>query len=195
VIPDECKMPDLSDLDLPLKRYLMLTVFVGDRGLNRKQASYRRNFVRLVDKAVAEYQTARGSVIAQIEVTKEDSANVAPTLQFTDHFENCLNALNRLFRQLETMKRKPDNFEISQGTRKSVEANLRGVSAIRNCAEHMEEVIQRGEIEDDQCLAVAVGENGDRAVLGRHEIEFDRIASAIRGLHKIAQELLGELMG
>ena len=85
-------MPDLSNLDFPLKRYLMLTALVGDQGLTGKQADYRRNFVRLVDKAVAEYKEARDSIITQIEVAKNGSGNIGPMFQFTDHFENCLNS-------------------------------------------------------------------------------------------------------
>lgn len=60
-------MPDLSDLDFPLKKYLILHALVGDKGLTQKESLYRRNFVRLVDKAIKEYHEARSTIILQIE--------------------------------------------------------------------------------------------------------------------------------
>lgn len=51
-IPSECKMPDLSGLDSPLMNRLLVQLLVGERGLSRKVQLYRRNFVRLIDKAL-----------------------------------------------------------------------------------------------------------------------------------------------
>jgi hypothetical protein len=48
MIPDECKMADLSDLGPPLKNtLLLLRTFVGDQGVSLREAMYRVNFVRL----------------------------------------------------------------------------------------------------------------------------------------------------
>ncbi len=64
-IPSKCEMPDLSGLDRLMSR-LMVQVLVGDRGLSRKAALYRRDFVRLVDKALREYNEARETILAPI---------------------------------------------------------------------------------------------------------------------------------
>ena len=59
----------------------------------------------------------------------------------------------------------------------------------------MEENIQCDKLAEDQYLAVAVSGDGDKAVLGKHELKFADVALAIQGLHRIAQDLLGELRG
>ncbi len=119
-------MPDLSDLDFPLKKYLILHALVGDKGLTQKESLYRRNFVRLVDKAIKEYQEARSTIILQIEemnrppeeMSKE--GRIIHILGFTDHFESCINAINRLLKQLERIKRKNGSWMIPRLTRRII---------------------------------------------------------------------------
>ena len=66
-IPSECKMPDLSCLDSPLWNRLIVQLLVGEKGLSRKAQLYRRNFVRLIDKALEEYNNAREVLLAQVK--------------------------------------------------------------------------------------------------------------------------------
>ena len=57
MIPTECKMPDLSDCRaVRLQSWSLLHVLIGDPGIYRKERCYRRNFARLIDKAIYEYQ-------------------------------------------------------------------------------------------------------------------------------------------
>ena len=65
-IPSACKMPDLS-VSKSLMPILLVQVMIGDPGLSQKTALYRRNFLRLVEKAVDEYREARNYIIKQIE--------------------------------------------------------------------------------------------------------------------------------
>ena len=192
MLPTECKMPDLSDLDFPLKKYLILHALVGDKGLTQKESLYRRNFVRLVDKAIKEYQEARSTILFQIEemnrppeeMSKE--GRIIHILGFTDHFESCVNAINRLLKQLERIKRKNGSWVIPRLTRRVIEAHTKYIPDIRNVAEHMEEAIQKDELENGQPVMLMIGGNGDRAVLAKYEIMFTDIASAIRKLHELA---------
>lgn len=74
VILSECKMPDLSGLDSPsLIGCLLVQLLMGERGLSRKASLYRRNFVRLVDKALLEYQEAREVILAEIAEANRSS--------------------------------------------------------------------------------------------------------------------------
>jgi len=47
-----------------------LHAFIGDPGVNQKERLYRRNFVRLVDKGISEYQMARNAILADIAEAK-----------------------------------------------------------------------------------------------------------------------------
>ena len=71
MIPTECKMPDLSDCSAErLQGRSLLHAFIGDPGVNQKERLYRRNFVRLVDKGISEYQMARNAILADIAEAK-----------------------------------------------------------------------------------------------------------------------------
>src|SRR5256885_15649898 len=98
MIPESCQMPDLSGLDSRLSRLLITAVLVGDPGITPKEALYRRNFVRLADKALDEYEAAR---LAQIKLIKCSGNEFLIGgwewfFRFIGHFENCINATNRL---------------------------------------------------------------------------------------------------
>jgi len=194
MIPDECKMPDISDLDFPLKKYLLLHAWAADKGITKKEGLYRRNFVRLVDKAIKEYCEARNSILAQIEEAKRTveemtkNGRILYIFEFTDHFENCINALSRLLKQLEVIKSDSTCWRISRLVRRSIEAYSRSIPDIRNAAEHMEEDIKEEGIIDKPVM-LSIGDSGDKAVLGEHEIKFADVAMALRGLHRIARDL------
>jgi len=194
VLPTECKMPDLSDLDFPLKKYLLLHALVGDKGLTQKQGMYRRNFVRLVDKAVKEYQEARLAIIEQIQEMERPpeemiKGRIIHILAFTDHFETCVNAVSRLLKQLERIKGDNGNWIIPKITKRAIEAQTKSIPNIRNVAEHMAEAIQKDELEPGLPIMIMVGGNGDSAVLANYEIKFSEIANAIRRLHEVAMNL------
>jgi len=62
--PDECNMPDLSDLDAPLLNRLMAFVMTGkDQEHGEKGKQYLRYFIRLFDKAYLEYNEAREAIM------------------------------------------------------------------------------------------------------------------------------------
>jgi len=194
MIPDECKMPDISDLDFPLKKYLLLHAWAADKGITNKEGLYRRNFVRLVDKAIKEYCEARNSILDQIEEAKRPveemtkNGRILYIFGFADHFENCINALCRLLKQLEVIKSDSTSWSISRQVRRSIEAHSRSIPDIRNAAEHMEGDIREDKISDKPVM-LSIGDSGDKAVLGEHEIKFADVAMVLRGLHRIARDL------
>jgi hypothetical protein len=189
-------VPDLSGLDYPLKRYLILLVLTGYRGLPRKQRLYIQNFVRLVDKAIREYQSARSTIIAQLDEAKRPPEEMAQDgrflhiLDFTDYFENCINAVSRLLKQLDRIKSESEGWRIPRLVRRSIEAHSGTIVEIRNVAEHMAETIQEDSLREGQPVMFTFGGKGDTAVLAAYEIRFEDLALIIRKLHDIALNLL-----
>ncbi len=194
MIPDECKMPDISDLKFPLKTYLIVHAMIGNKGITKKEKLYRLNFVRLVDKAIMAYDEARDTILAQIKEAKRPlkkmikHGRILHILGFTDHFENCINAPSRLLRQLDVIKSDSCNWLISRRECKSIKAYSRSIPNIRNAAEHMECDIREDKITDKPVM-LSIGGMGDKAVLGEYEIKFTEVATALRGLHQIACDL------
>jgi hypothetical protein len=60
---------------------------------------------------------------------------------------------------------------------------------LRNAVEHIEELIQRDEIAEGKPVMLAIGEGGDRAVIGAYEVQFTDIATTLNKLHEIGEFL------
>ena len=190
-------MPDLNELDFPLKKHLLIRALIGDLGSNRKEGLYLRNLVRLIDKAIMEYHEARSAIIAQVEEAKRppeemmQEGRIIYMFGFTDNFENCINTVNRLLKQLDSINSKSTNWKIPRRVRRLIEAHSKSIPDIRNATEHIAELIQRDELKEGQPVILTIGGVGDRAVLARFEVRFDELASTIRHLHQVALDLLG----
>jgi len=196
MIPNKCKMPDISDLTTPLLPALLAQALIGNKELSRKSSLYRNNFVRLVDKAVFEYQESRSTIIAQIEEMQRSTEEMVETgrvlhiLNFTDHFENCINATARLLKLLDKIKNESRSPSISRLVRRLVEAYSKSIPDIRNAIEHMDEKIRGDEIVEGQPVMLSVGDDGDKATIASYHIKFNDLATTLRKLHAVAKQLL-----
>lgn len=106
-IPKECKMPDLSNLnkDRLVQIYIIASLAAADRDLDKKFITYRKIFVRLVDKAIYEYLLVHEAVINQIN-TKNGEICIFSTV---DHLENCINTVRRLFSMFDRINTNKGN--------------------------------------------------------------------------------------
>lgn len=189
MIPNKCKMPDISDLTTPLLPALLAQALIGNKELSRKSSLYRNNFVRLVDKAIFEYQESRSTIIAQIEEMVE-TGRVLHILNFTDHFENCINATARLLKLLDKIKNESRSPSISRLVRRLVEAYSKSIPDIRNAIEHMAKIIQKDELIEGSPVMLAITDDADGAMIASYHIKFNDIAIILRNLHIVAKQLL-----
>ena len=195
-IPSECKMPDLSGLDSPLINRLIVQLLVGERGLSRKAQLYRRNFVRLIDKALREYHNAREAILAQVaeanRSTKEmiEEGRGIYIIGFTDHIENCINAVRRLYGLLERIKSEKESPEFPRELRRLVETQSKSILDVRDTVEHVDERIQKGEIAPGKPIMLAVSKTEDSVVVADCEIKFKELALILEKMNEIAQYIL-----
>jgi len=196
-IPKECKMPALSGLDMPLVSRLLLQVFIGEPGMSQKAALYRRNFVRLVDKALREHHEARQAILAQIAEAKRPAKEMAEhgrqifMLEFTDHMENCINAISRLFKLLQSIKSEKNGAPaLPRRLRKLVETKNIDITKARDAVEHIDEFIQKDKIASDEPIMLAVTENDDGVMIANYEIKFEELAMVLKKMHEIALYIL-----
>jgi len=194
-IPKECKMPDLSGLD-PLTNRLLVQLLMGEPGLSQKAKLYRRNFVRLVDKALREYHEAREVILAQIAEAKRPAKEMEKhgrqifIFEFTDHIETCINAVSRLYDLLKRMKSEKQSPEFPRELRRLLEKTSKSVKNVRNTVEHMDEDIQKGIITPGKPVMLTVSENNDCVVVSKYEIKFDVLAMVLEKMHEVAQYIL-----
>ncbi len=195
-LPSECKMPDLSGLDSPLIGRLWIQLLVGERGLSPKTSLYRRNFVRLVDKALREYHEAREAILAQIAEMKRPpkkmirDGRVLYILTFTDHIETCINTVRRLYKLLERIKAEKQSPELPRTLWRQVEKKEEAIIEIRDAIEHMDEFIINGEVGAGKPIMAAGNDNWDAVVVSKYELKFEELAMVLRVMNEIALYLL-----
>jgi len=194
-LPKECKMPDLSWLDYLTNR-LFVQMMMGDPGLSRKAALYRRNFVRLVDKASREYNEARRAVLADVAEANRPPKGMGKhergihVIAFTDHIETCINAVSRLFKLLERIKSEKQSPAFPRELRELVEGKSKSVANVRNAAEHMDSLIRDDEIAPGEPVMMTVSEKDDAVIVSSCEIKFEELAMVLQKMHEIGQYVL-----
>lgn len=191
-IPSECRMPDLSGVTRSLMGTLMVQLMVGERGLSRKTTLYRRNFIRLLDKALREYQEARQTILDQIGERNRPVEDMSKQgrylyiIRFPDHIESCISAVRQLYKLLERIKSEKESPPIPRDLRKAVEKMRAPIVNIRDAIEHMEERIQKDEIAPGEPVMATVSEDGDALLVSKYQIQFKDLATVLEKMHEIA---------
>ena len=185
-IPSECKMPDLSGLS-PLIHKLVVQLMVGEAGLSYKAKMYRRDFVRLVDKAIREYRAARDAILAEIEGQDKTYGTA-----FTDHIETCINAVRRLYNLLDMFNSDGELLEgLRTGLLKDTKAMLKKIKRLRDATEHMDVFIKRGKKLPGKPVMLTISEDDDGTVqVSEHRMRLKELAMVLRNMHEIALHLL-----
>lgn len=195
-IPSECKMPDLSGIGSPLLGRLIVQLLVGERGLSPKAGRYRRNFIRLLDKALREYYEARAAILADVTEAKRSAEEMTKYgrqlhfIAFTDHIETCINAVSRLFKLLERIKSEIESPSFPRELRKLVETHSESVKTIRDTVEHMDERIREDEIAPGKPIMLTVSQEGDGLLVSDCEMKFKDLAMVLEKMHEIALYIL-----
>ena len=192
--PTACHMQDLSDLRLKARASVLMQAFFPTSE-NRKIRLYQHSLARLTDKAIHEYQAARGYLVAQIEESQRPTkelmkGRVLYMDGFTNHLENCINALGRLFNMLDRLKseRHPIPRELHRALK-----GRGNLTDVRNTMEHMDEVIQRDELEEGELVVLSLGPDQASAVIGSHSLSLSDLAATLRIFHEISESALKPL--
>ena len=189
-------MPDLSGLDYPLINRLLVQLLIGEPGLSLKARLYRRIFVRLVDKALREYEEARKAILAQIAEMNRSPKEMSRygrsiyLFTFTDHIESCINAVRRLYKLLERIKAERESPELPIELRRQVETKKEIIREIRVAIEHMDELILNDRMGVGKPVMPVGSQNWDAVVVASEEVKFEDLAMVLRKMHEIALYLL-----
>jgi hypothetical protein len=199
VKPTDCRMPDLGDLSVPILSHYMLKVTFHGTGTsnNRAHRSYIVLFIRVLDKAIHEYDQSRKELQAYI-----GSANKTTLLmKAVSHLETCVNSLRRCLRLFKRMKElRVGDVDERRQLRNYIEAIDKSFEEVRHASEHMDDCIadcagrprRRApgpRVTEGQPIALMFSEAGDRASIAGEEISFSVLASTLRKLHGFAVQL------
>lgn len=188
----ECKMPKLKN-DLikdKLTMFIVISIIGGrDRNLDKKLISYRKIFVRLVDKSIFEYSSARENIINQIN---SDNNIIYYYFLAVNHLENCINTTKRLFNLFDRIKKIKENpFIEDKILKKLVNPYLKPIEKVRNSIEHIDKDIQNEIIESKQPISLKIDyENASKVSIGKYELSLICLSKIITNFHEIGSQLV-----
>jgi hypothetical protein len=178
-------MADLSDLQ-SLIGPTIVQGMLGDPALSSRAKLHRREFVRLLAKAIREYQLARNAILDQMAEAQRPVRLMIKTgrlwhmIGFTDHFETCINATHRCIQNFEQLKAA---ISADKTNKRALAAAAKNVRQTRHKLEHMDEIIHNGKLRDGEPIMIALAETDDKALIAGEEISFGDLARTLRHLH------------
>lgn len=186
--------PELKRLEPQL---LLLSIFIGNGKLSMKAGLIRRNLVRLVDKANYEYMLARSAILDQIAESQRPSdqmlkGRIIYMFGFTNHMENCLNAVRRVIGLLEVLRSDLSAPVQDRITRRLVDAHAAPLIDIRDILEHMGSAVNADEIQDGQAVILSLGSDESSVCIGPYKMSFASLSTIIYAIHSEATRLLEE---
>jgi hypothetical protein len=194
MFPTACNIPDLSGLRARSSQGAFLLNQLIGAGINfpPAMASYRRNMVRLADKAVHDYIDVRNSVLAQIAETQRPHDEMLRGRQIymfraVNKLEDCIITVQRLFRYFEKVKSDPSGFPLDRLLRKQLQSVEDSIRETRNLIEHLDDDIKNERIEEGQNTAPALDAESRMNSLADVQLPVDTLARAIRHFHEFAR--------
>lgn len=194
MLPSECKMPDLSDLLVspPDKPFLTHQLIGAEAGFPETMLAYRRNFVRLADKAARDYTDVRKCVLLLIRLRKLGKLEIARgrlLMNVTvNKLEDCIITVRRLFNYFERVKSDPTNFPLDRTFKRRINAMERSISDVRDLIVHLDEDIYHGRVAAGQPIAPDLDERTTTISLGSTTLPVEILARAIRHFHNFASD-------
>jgi len=191
-----CRMPDISDLDPMIPNLMTSLMTSSGKSLTENEQKFVRVFVRLVEKAKSEYMQAREYVLADIKeeqrTPEEMSRDGRPLylIDITNHMENCLNAVHRLYKLLDAAKSKRKGLQIDRLLRRKLNAYYGSVKKIRGIVEHIENKIQAGWVSGPVMLVLS--DDGVKVTIADYSLRLCDLAKIIREFQKLAIQWLDD---
>lgn len=184
-LAESVDMPDLSGL---LYRNTMTHAFrnwLSGQGLDTLPARpLLTNLVRLVDKAMFEYEQARECLNTYVSRPANESQYTLLYFRAVDHLESCVNALHRAVLFAEQLKRDQAVPKIEKAELLS-SAEVAEVNALRDASEHLDEQVAAGKL--DPVMPVPWP---DAVEFAGREVTYKTLARWLTKLQKLAERFV-----
>ena len=188
----ECSMPNLSDLLMspPDKSFLLHQLIGAETGFPEKMLAYRRNFIRLADKAVRDYDDARRNVLSLIERQKAGKLGIADgrllMSLITNNLEDCIVTARRLFGHFERVKSDATKFPVDKMFKRRVGALEDSIRDVRDGIIHVDEHICSEEVDAYPPPVLSLDTRATTLTIGDTTLSTEALSRAIRHLHGFA---------
>ena len=192
MIPQNNKMKNLLHLEKQFPTMLLNVVFLqGNKGLADKTASMRKVFVRLVDKALDEYNASFQCIEEQIAHIESRANNPEAgaeiyMFKFIDHMENCISSIRRSLRYLDFLIGNQDGLLVDRTIRRLIDSHKTDLIDIRNSIEHLDSDIHAGEITNDKPVLIKVSADENSVGLGNVSLSFSSLSSILKNLNELS---------
>jgi hypothetical protein len=195
MLPTACNMSDLSGLQSHSSQaaFLLHQLIGADNNFPPAMASYRRNMVRLADKAVQDYGEVRNCVLAQIAEMQRPPHEMVKGRQIymfraTDKLEDCIITVQRLFRYFEKVKSDPSGFPLDRLLKRQLQSVEDSIRETRNLIEHLDDDIRNERIQKGENTAPTLDSETSTISLAGVQLPVDTLARTIRHFHEFAHE-------
>ena len=139
------EMPDLSSINNPVMTDVSLGIIIGKWSLRNDQVwLYSHNLIRIIDKAIFEYEEARKSYLEQLEILRNGGLPLSALYRSIAHLETCIDSVRRALRFIDRLKSHKGEPVISRTTRRIINSYAKISVDIRDAVEHMDEMIADG---------------------------------------------------
>jgi len=193
IFPVQINMPDISAIDYPVLTNRLLIELMAemlnpsyDKGFSHKAKLYRNLFVRLQDKAIQEYGEAKEALIE----FNSKPLRWRPWASFTNHIENCINAVARMFRLFDRIKSESLSPSFPRELSRYLEKQRDYFIKVRGAVEHIDKEIAQDKLNPGKPIALVVNTNGDGVVISKYALPFQELANVLVKFNQIAFYLL-----
>lgn len=184
--PKRSSLPDLSAVfRLVSLNYMLNAIFSGAGAKDDKARIFVQNYIRLIDKALEEYELSRTNF--EVFVSDKTNTNYSSLFRAIGHMENCLYSLARAIRFASAMAghSEMDKYISSLSVlQKDVRTRI---EKVRNSIEHMDERVRNMKIKVGDLSALWMGE--DHLELESTQINYSDLARWLTELHALSEEL------
>lgn len=190
----ECKMPDLANLlAVPIDRSFLVNQLVGSENrFPEKMLIYRRNFLRLADKAVRDYSDARTATLSIIDKQKSNSLGIpdgrALMNTVTNKLEDCIVTVRRLFDYFDRIRSDATSFPIDRLVKKRIDALNDTVMRVRDSIVHMDKDISGSVVTFGEPIVPALNPTCDTISVAKSALPVDWLSRAITLFHDFARD-------
>jgi len=159
-------------------------VFAGGGPTEQKSYALVMNFVRIVDKLVADYERTRANLT---EFVNTPNNVMAPLIYATNNCESCITTIIRAIKLGRRIRRDQNGPQIAKKLfvlSDSVSIKLNG---IRNAIEHIDDHIASDTWTPDEPICLII--KNDRLEVVSEEITYAELADWVRQLNELAEKL------
>lgn len=185
--PSTNGMPDLSNLEANLLNSVLNEFFRGAGPVEIEVKALWKNYIRLIDQILWEYNAARESLQYFIDQTEFSIGHLGYLFRAVAHMETLLNTMRRAIKFARRIRNVERCFKFKKLSVLKDDVGKR-IIKIRNDIEHLEDAILNGEITEESATTMKV--ESDRIELLNNVILYADLANWITELHSLSIQLV-----